>query len=701
MHNNDEWKISRRKSMLLLGAAAISISAVSEGFAGDAPKNQTEDDPLFKEPFIDKDEWRDQPVRHRYVHGGFKGTDALFSMYFPPKEQYQNRFFQPIGAVAGNENSAQQRPILTNVTQENSTIGFAFASGGYLVESNLGAKNMYPLPDHTIEGYRTSAAVAKYSRVVAAQMYGPQRPYGYAYGGSGGGYKTVSLAENTAGVWDGFVPYVLPSPMATMVYPIQALAVRVLKEKFPAIVDAIDPGGSGDMYAGLNQEQHDVLLEATRMGLVPATWYMYERLGYGPLAVLIDDYVRWDPSYFEDFWKPGSPLSANAPETLKRARIQQQTTVTKVVMSDEAQKMGLPLPMAAWAGTVIPAALQFEKLPSGDLKGASLIFKSGAAAGQRISVSSVIGDLVTLGIGKDAFQYVGGIKAGDEVSIDNSIYLAAHLYHRFQVPPREEGFYEFDQFRGPDGKPIYPPRPVLLGPKFAEQGAGSHQTGKFAGKMIVIETLTDEHASPWNGDWYRWKVKQTLGAHSDDSFRIWMVDHALHGALPYTKQDAIRISGYLGALQQALRDVSAWVEKGTPPPANTNYKVVETQVVVAQKAADRKSIQPVIKLSANGGVRADVKVGEPVKFSGVVEVPPGTGKVVVAHWDFEGAGDYPLAGEIKAADSSGSRAIVESTYTFSKPGTYFPVLRAGSQRHPDGTSYAQVLNLDRVRVVVT
>jgi hypothetical protein len=46
--------------------------------------------------YTDVDEWRDKPVRHRYVHGGFKtpadsgspDTDLRFSMYFPPKEQY-------------------------------------------------------------------------------------------------------------------------------------------------------------------------------------------------------------------------------------------------------------------------------------------------------------------------------------------------------------------------------------------------------------------------------------------------------------------------------------------------------------------------------------------------------------------------------------------------------------------------------------
>ncbi len=41
------------------------------------------------------------------------------------------------------------------------------------------------------------------------------------------------------------------------------------------------------------------------------------------------------------------------------------------------------------------------------------------------------------------------------------------------------------------------------------------------------------------------------------------------------------------------------------------------------------------------------------------------------------------------------------THTFSKPGTYFSVLRAASQREADSqTPYARIQNLARVRVVV-
>ena len=58
-------------------------------------------DPMFTEPFVDVDEWRDEPVRHRYVHGGFGGTDCRFSAYLPEEVRYQGRFFQPLSPVPG------------------------------------------------------------------------------------------------------------------------------------------------------------------------------------------------------------------------------------------------------------------------------------------------------------------------------------------------------------------------------------------------------------------------------------------------------------------------------------------------------------------------------------------------------------------------------------------------------------------------
>ena len=521
-----------------------------------------------------------------------------------------------------------------------------------------------------------------------------KRPYGYTYGGSGGGFKTIAAAENTTGIWDGFVPYVFASPIAMPhVFTVQAQAVRLLKDDWRNVVDALDAGGSGDMYATLNPEESDALREATRMGMPPRVWFAYERLGYGPLAVLIDGTVARDPTYFEDFWKVPGYMGANPPESLKRAHIKEyKTTITKVIMSDEARKRGLLVPMAANGTNVIPAAFQLSATPKGELKGATLTVKSGGAKDKKLSISSGSGDLVTVGVGNsEAFKVMSSIKPGDEVEIDNSIYLAIQTYHRHQVPDPQ--FTVWDQFRGPDGKPIYPQRPLHL-------QTGGAQSGKFEGKMIAVETLVDEYAYPWQADWYRDRVKKVLGSQVDDKFRLWYVDNAMHASLGPVGADRTRIVAYSNVLQQALRDVSAWAEKGTPPPANSVYKVVDGQVEVPATAAERKAVQPVVTLKANGAARTEVKIGQPVTLSGTVEVPPGTGKVVDAQWDFDATGDFAVPGEVKLRDASGAKATVTTTHSYSQPGTYFAVLRASSQRQPDNTPHARIPNLARARVVV-
>jgi hypothetical protein len=292
-------------------------------------------------------------------------------------------------------------------------------------------------------------------------------------------------------------------------------------------------------------------------------------------------------------------------------------------------------------------------------------------------------------------QHLPDIAPGDAVELDNSAYLALQTYHRHQVPSPD--YTVWDQFRGPDGKPLYPQRAKLLGPLFAFNGGGALQTGKFSGKMIMVESLMDEASYPWQGDWYRTKAKEALGSRLDDNFRLWFTDRAMHSDVNQTAYPT-QIVSYVGVLQQALRDLAAWVEKGVPPPASTSYKMVDGQVEVPGTAADRKGIQPVVTVTANGAARANVTVGKPVEFSALIEVPPNTGKVVAAEWDFEGAGDFPVAARIKV---SASRVTVKAAHAFSKPGTYFPTLRVTSERAGDSrTPYARVQNLARVRVVV-
>jgi len=664
-------------------------------------------DDLFKDPYIDVDQWRDTPVRHRYVHGGFKGTETRFSIYLPAREQYQGRFFQHITPIPEDENLAQKA-----APGEYNKIGFAIASGAYFLETNGGGrlelgKAAGAPTDPSITAYRANAASAEYSRVVAVQMYGGKRPYGYAYGGSGGAYRTVGSFENTSGVWDGVVPYVLGSTMAIPnMFTVRIRAMRILRDKFPQIVDAVEPGGSGDPYAGLTDEQAGALREVTRMGFPLPSWFGYKTMGIHGFAALYQGVVSADSAYFTDFWTKPGYLGFDHPEQFALARLRHTATVAAVITGAEAARLHLNTDASnenrggvdsaflspEAAGRVVAFRLSAAPPPvffvGGDLR-----ILSGAASGKTLTLARIAGDIVVLGIADSSVAAT--LAPGDSVQVDNSNFLAAETYHRHQVPGPE--FTVWDQFRGPDGKPLYPQRPMLLGPLFTRFTAGSAMSGKWKGKMIVLESLWDREAMPWQGDWYRSQVRANLGERTDEHFRLWYTDHALHGDQP-ALEDATRVVSYQGALQQALRDLAAWVEQGVAPPSTTNYRVGDGQVIVLATAAERRGIQPVVSLLVRGGQRLDVKAGERVRFVGTIAVPPGSGSLVAAEWDFDGKGSFPESSKIAAGATT---VTVEAEHVFDTPGTYFPALRGVSQRQGDrDTPYARVQNLGRVRVVV-
>jgi hypothetical protein len=742
-----------RRRWLTLGAVFVLLAAGSTGQTAAAdtaptcappadgePMFVTEEcvDPRFNDgyAFVGIDEVRQAPVPHRFVYGGFRGTDARFAFYFPSEAEYEGRFFQgPVHQLR-----------LTGELASKEEIEFAFDSGAYLVETNNGGSESCLTSrdcisgkyDPAVRGYRVNAAAAKFSRVMAADIYGEYRPYGYLYGGSGGGYMTMSSAEHTSGVWDGFVPFVIGHPLAIPEhYTARVHALRVLRQrnKFPEIMDAIDPGGSGDPYATLNEEEAAALREATRLGFPPRAWWDHATMGGGALSIVAGYVPLLDPTYTADFWAEPGYLGTDpspAGDSVRAARIQHPAKVVAATPGAPAPQYELLGPtypgyiVAQYVVGMPPKAFVLSSLPEGDLEGADLVVTSGPGTGKSCPLFAVDRDrnIVACGGNTDP-AVINSIEAGDDVRVDNSAYLALQTHHRHQVPPRNMGLYGWDQFRrGGDGTPVYPQRDQLVGPTSALHASGSISSGRFHGKMIVVESLMDADAFPWSADWYRTQVKRALGESLDDRFRLWFTDHAQHNSDGPSGAGQARTVGYRGVLDQALRDLSAWVEQGVPAPSSTSYRVDDAQVIVPPTAAQRGGIQPVVELTANGGERADVKAGEPVTFTARIEVPPGTGEIVDAEWDFEGTGDFgcaqllpdasptdpgatrcqlPDPASSTGADGDGGDSVtIEFSHTYSEPGTYFPVLRATSQREGDpDTPFARIQNLGRVRVVVS
>jgi hypothetical protein len=324
-------------------------------------------------------------------------------------------------------------------------------------------------------------------------------------------------------------------------------------------------------------------------------------------------------------------------------------------------------------------------------------------------ITGILGDLVMLGFGGMSIPTLEAIDVGDAVELDNSDYLAAQTYHRHQDPGAE--YPVWDQFKAPDGSHRYPQRPLV--PGYDQVGEGnSWQSGSFTGKVINVACLMDEAAFPWQADWYRRRVIDQQGADHVDRYRLWYVDRAMHVhpsryLSPNEGHDSrvghgptdTQVVAYNGVLHQAIRDVATWAEQGVEPPATTNYRVVDGQVLVAPTAADRRGVQPVVTLTVDGSDRADVAAGQPVELTGDVDVPPGAGVVVSAAWDYDDTGSY---GDVDRFLDQATAQKLSRLHTFDEPGTYFVTLRATAQRERDlGSPYGQAVNLARVRVVVT
>lgn len=621
-------------------------------------------DPQFSRPVIDSRTDVTTPVPHHKVSGHFEGTDKKFTFYFPPKSQYEGRFFQKV------------YPLQSEFATDD-TISFGAESGAYTVQTNGGS------------GYRGEAAAAKFSRVVAAEYYGTSsRIYGYIYGGSGGSFQTIGAIENSSGVWDGAVPFIpgVPTSIPNDFFA-RAYARFVLEDKAPQIADAISPGGSGDPYAVLNKTERAVLLEVTKLGVPLRAWedaqYMLGLsfpdglLGFGAVIRFMD------PTYVDDFWNKSGYLGTEQSalgDLFREAKIDQISTITQVNRNTQNEPVSLHIDSA-------PASLSPPHTIEYTLYAADGKTKVGILSGSLDPASKVF----TIGTGNSA-NVLSAIDTGTKLGIDNRWSLALLSYHRHQAPKRP-GYYAWDHLRAADGTPLYPQRPMEIGPLISSNvsGGGTH-TGNIQGKVILVANLLDNDAYPWHADWYSARVKESLGERYDDNFRLWFNDNADH-----INSHNTRLVQYFGIVQQALRDVSAWAEKGFEPARSTRYDVVDSQIIVKENAAVRRGIQPVIDLSVNGVTRIDIAAGQKVTFLAKIQVPPGTGKIVGTEWDFNGTDKFTPS----SLGNFNGTSLLSATFTYTEPGTYFPALRVTSQREGDGNMpFAKVQNLDRVRVVV-
>jgi hypothetical protein len=664
---------------------------------------------LFSAPYIDEDFSKDSPVSHRYIHGGFSGTDTRFSFYLPPVEQYKGRFIQVLeGGAAGHERTVAMAGPLTEGALET-----AFALGAVLVESNQGHIADEPSrekpADFAVSAYLASMATARYARELTGELLGSPPHHGYIYGVSGGGVRSIVCLERGEGTWDGAVPCAIPH--GGMFYALAEHAGLVLGEQLEGVIDACDVGGSGQPFAGLDSRQREVLGDLYRSGYARGAEFML-RPGYSPVGYGMTSLFAHDPEYFEAFWSEPGYLGHDTPELLEASLVSAEANVVQVLTvkdlippgTDEGAAARMVMMMGGLDAEVAAVLGGIDDDVLTKLIGADVVVTSGTASGRRLYCTSVIGPVV-IAASYDSGPVFADVMAGDTVEIDNRNHLAFRHAYRHQVTVEEDRFPELHpEWRHlvVDGVPIYPQRRPAW--DFSNTFGTKPYLHRFKGKMILVENALDGTNWPAHGHNYASRVRENEGARVDDVFRLYWVDHAAHGpASLYPPGVApvvtTRVIEYQGLLLRAVADLVAWVEEGIEPPASTGYTWgVNGKLELASTAAGRGGLQPVVNLSVNGSPSVAVGKDVPVTFEMSAVCPPGAGVIVDIEWDFDGSGAWP---ERETEIPGSAREITRSRgYQYSESGTYFTTVRVWTQRSDCETSLYRVPNLSQVRVIV-
>jgi hypothetical protein len=562
-------------------------------------------------------------------------------------------------------------------------LAFGLASNGYVVQTQ------------GFVGIRQEAASAKLARQLASEYYGVDATSikGYVYGGSGGSQQMAGIVENTVDVWQGGV--ILIQAIQTSIpngVAVNAFGTLVLEGKRASIADALLWGGSGNPYQNLTELEALVFDEVSKLGTPQKQW---EVLTYADKSAGLVNFwpaiQAFDPTYASDFWSlPGYAGSEQSPlgDFLRARRAVGNTTIGDIVTN----------------GTGYITSFSLPDLPAADLRGSAFTLLS--STGTVLANLSGIVNTTSRSFAATIASNTTAITAGSVLGFDNSFYIAAHLYYRHNIPTRADHvtYYQFRAGDSPTGEPIYPQRPIEIGPRIASGPSGG---GNFSGKLtmpiITVQNLLDGDAVPPNPVWYSKQVRRELGDAYGDNYRLWFNENAEHNYEPIEPRERLgRLIQYNGIFFQALRDVSSWVEKGIAPPVSTDYKLEDGQIQIPYNGTVRGGIQPSVHLCSGGpGVkRIEVSTGQEVNLVGHVDVPAGTGCVIQAGWDFVGQGNFTRNETIP---SPASHFIFTTSYTYDTPGTYYPVLRVASTRDCTASDEELVvaLNLDRNRIIVT
>jgi hypothetical protein len=685
-------------------------------------ENYVVTDSFFGTPYVDVDEWRDDPVPHRYIHGGFRDTDTRFAFQFPPVELYRGRMYMPLaGGHAGDEtvNSTFHGALITG------GIEMIFRLGGYAVESNMGhiGEIMDPRAgdDPTIYGWRGAAECARYSKFLASQVLGSAPGYSYVYGGSGGARRSPLCLAYAPDVFDGAVPYMGDAEdgdhgdfsrlrTGTGHFASMFNVQRVLRDRIYDVMDAMAPGGSGDPFATLDMHQRDELALLYRLGFPRGDEFMIAQpMGQMWLWTSMASTMTACDPYFTNFWTRPGHVGHDLPQLVEADLIDTTVPITRVLSGQDVMDdptLAAPefeafralvqgVMMGTGMGYSLPCVIEVAGLGSGYRLGSGVRITSGEAAGRQLYCLGHAGNfLFCNGAGEVTNVRFSGVRAGDSVHISNRDFLAYCYYPRHHL--NESAGYDTLRI---GGLPIHTQYEQPLMSPFM----GTCHTGRFPGKMIWVQHTHDSSLWPIDGIGMRDNVLREVGPdESARHFRLRWTENAEHvppllAAGPPGRATTTWLVDYLPVIEQTLLDLTAWVEEGVEPAQNT-FDLIDGQISMPHDADARGGIQPVVTVTANGSRCANVGVGDHVELEARAEVATGAGTIISVRWDFDGTGTYPETVKLDGAHRIVSASI---THAYDRPGTYFVTALAESHRDGDMDAlHRRVANVGSARVVV-
>lgn len=642
-------------------------------------------------------------IPYTQVTGHFPATKTVETL--PPYVRQSPTLFQqnyifrfPAKEYWRNRSMLQQHPSGGGQVD----LRMAFTNGAFSINW------MSASTANAVATHRHEAAATKVAMAYANKLYGNgAKIYNYFWGCSGGGIVSQAAAENTTGVWDGVqVQCTGPTGVATFhSFHWQAhYTMAIPQAKRDAIAAAALPGGTGDIYAGLNEEEKSVLNEFISAGYpLPVIGNHFKN--FVPLVDPIDIRLE-DPSYEEDFWTRPGYAGVNPPNYLKAALVDGVTTIKSITRDASGAPTAIQFDPATFpklgvtgdnyleyyvyaddGRTRVMDPVRVVGEPSDNRRRFGLMGKLDPATATLTltgTVARIMGPPAPI---VNSQMLLDALKEGGKVRVNNRFILAMYYYPRYSNIP---GGRSYDQYRNADGSAKYPQRTnvaVLSHPNYRTMG-GRIETGAIKTRTMIIEGMGDNLSWPLFNASYAEQVQRTLGkAKAEQMMRFYLHDNGRHTTG----------GGEPGIFQQSIQDLMAWAEKGIAPPPSTHYTIRNGQVIAAPRAADRYGLQPVMEFTANGASRATVGVNEPVNLAGRFEMPPRAGLIVQYSWTVDGKAD-PMT----VLEKPQLQAEVARTIRFDKPGTYVVRLTVNGQRDGlvDPANQTLLNNYKEVRVVV-